>query len=754
MKRKKTNDQPINSMIQTSRIKFDPEKEGYGILHMDAIQRDFDVFAITYHGVAEWLSERNQSYTKALDILKKAHPVSVSCVYGQRAVLLFRHEVASKDVLNQKLHHAMPDTDLMIVQVNVRDENSEQYLGKHNIYLIQALCNIIANTNDRYSRMDGHLYYTTAALTETYGKKLQKRVALEIVLNKDMLSLKTCTFIEFEKATALKKRVTRSGVRKPLYTVHSTTGKMSRIDVKDIGKTAYVQCNFKGQKSNIGFCDWSSLEKFAKTKCGILYLSFLQDLKTNLSDYINLKFETIPFYHLTTELNLRYKNAEERTGRYVKALKEVGIDKIYVCNHIGMFGMAISKELTNYLEQYQFEVEQCTQMPDCSNSEFVISIIHDKEDYKELKIEDAYMDAEYNVQHYVVPYRNPQKQLDQNVFLKLLAEAVIKTDLQNGHISLVNMSDFISDPGEYIIRIYWITKRKNVNKKEIFEERWYPCMYIDQDGDIFYAQETLLPFAAEMGCIETEERKRGRDMQCVIELHQHKYVISRTDEVGLPREELAMQILDDAKPILSVEQYHQYLREFCDLNQYHDYYKEALKKLDTFKTTHKDCNKEALRSLSCVKGYKEESKAMIVFLQTKGMNTVSSFKNVEAKRDNGLIAYDHVHYRFLSEQSPVNPQVMELVLQYIVAELNINQSLARAAHLYTIRCIDGSDNPGIREDMLSILKMTDVFFVRENAFTVIPFLCKYAREWERVETDHYEISEEDESADLNCEEEI
>ena len=40
--------------------------------------------------------------------------------------------------------------------------------------------------------------------------------------------------------------------------------------------------------------------------------------------------------------------------------------------------------------------------------------------------------------------------------------------------------------------------------------------------------------------------------------------------------------------------------------------------------------------------------------------------------------------------------------------------------------------------MDSIVKMVDVFFVRENAFTVIPFLCKYEREWERVDTDHFE----------------
>lgn len=98
MKEKKTKDK--KNILQTSRIKIDPEKEGFGILDMDAIKRDFDVFAMTYHGKAEWLSERNQSYAKALSILSAAHPVSVSYIYGQRAILLFQIGKVSLEELN------------------------------------------------------------------------------------------------------------------------------------------------------------------------------------------------------------------------------------------------------------------------------------------------------------------------------------------------------------------------------------------------------------------------------------------------------------------------------------------------------------------------------------------------------------------------------------------------------------------------------------------------------------------------------
>lgn len=65
-----------------------------------------------------------------------------------------------------------------------------------------------------------------------------------------------------------------------------------------------------------------------------------------------------------------------------------------------------------------------------------------------------------------------------------------------------------------------------------------------------------------------------------------------------------------------------------------------------------------------------------------------------------------------------------------------------------------------KAQMFIIFRMTDVFFVRENEFTVVPFICKYAREWERVIwSDHFEEEAnqeqendtEDETIDLSNE---
>ena len=98
---------------------------------------------------------------------------------------------------------------------------------------------------------------------------------------------------------------------------------------------------------------------------------------------------------------------------------------------------------------------------------------------------------------------------------------------------------------------------------------------------------------------------------------------------------------------------------------------------------------------------------------------------------------------------------------------HITWSVARALHVYTIRYVPDEDDidkqvsaDTKKAQMFIIFRMTDVFFVRENEFTVVPFICKYAREWERVIwSDHFEEEvnqeqendTEDETIDLSNE---
>lgn len=58
------------------------------------------------------------------------------------------------------------------------------------------------------------------------------------------------------------------------------------------------------------------------------------------------------------------------------------------------------------------------------------------------------------------------RNVDQNVFLKLLAEAIIKTDLLNETISLVDMTEFIGDSEDSEMTVQWITRKKQDNKKK------------------------------------------------------------------------------------------------------------------------------------------------------------------------------------------------------------------------------------------------------------------------------------------------
>lgn len=305
-------------------------------------------------------------------------------------------------------------------------------------------------------------------------------------------------------------------------------------------------------------------------------------------------------------------------------------------------------------------------------------------------------------------------------------------------------SDYIASLSDDLI---W---KKHIEAE--LNDKWRPYY----DGIITHTDEdkASLSSKSKLDYIEEQEAMRRRNMICIFEMHENQYAISRTDEICLPTETFATQILNDAEPVLSVDMYRKYLQKFYEATKCDLYYKEALKKLYEYNKKHSSCTKRELRSLTYIsieekdntngvknrnsKSVLPESKAMMDFLQANGINTVSSFKNAVSKRESGLVGYDHVHYKRIEEPSPINHNMTECTIQYIVGELSLNQSLAKAAHVYTIRCVSNSNSQYVKEDMDSIVKMVDVFFVRENAFTVIPFLCKYAREWERVDTDHFE----------------
>lgn len=303
---------------------------------------------------------------------------------------------------------------------------------------------------------------------------------------------------------------------------------------------------------------------------------------------------------------------------------------------------------------------------------------------------------------------------------------------------------------------------------------WCPQITVLSDGTIdryfSFDDETSDLKKEGFKNLREEEEKRGRMMQCVVGINGNKYVVSRTEEVFLPKEGLDDQLVKEEGAVCSVSDFQNYLKKFYKQTHCDDYYNAVLKKLDTFLSTQNkfDCNKGDLRSLCKNSKCKEDERAMLKFLHTNGIDTVSHKKDKETKKINGLDAFDYVHFRIVEEPvSELNSNIKEPVLQYVVGELALNQSLARALHVYTIRYVPDEDDidkqvsaDTKKAQMFIIFRMTDVFFVRENEFTVVPFICKYAREWERVIwSDHFEEEAnqeqendtEDETIDLSNE---
>lgn len=190
--------------------------------------------------------------------------------------------------------------------------------------------------------------------------------------------------------------------------------------------------------------------------------------------------------------------------------------------------------------------------------------------------------------------------------------------------------------------VQWITRKKQDNKKktckatqnaseapsdsEMTQETdtnttekekpifWCPQITVLSDGTIdryfSFDDETSDKKKEGFKNLREEEEKRGRVMQCVIGINGNKYVVSRTEEVFLPKEGLNDQLVKEEGAVCSVSDFQNYLKKFYKQTHCDDYYNAVLKKLDTFLSTQNksDCNKGDLRSLCKNSKCKEDRK--------------------------------------------------------------------------------------------------------------------------------------------------
>lgn len=404
-------------MIRTNRFIVEYNRE--------AIDRDFDVLLIE--------KSKDLYRTNILDepVLEyKARAVQYS--FGNKYLVLFKKNEGTRNFISALMREY---PDVKVKQVDVLDEKEcQKVFFYQNRLLLQLLVNSLQvpkRESFSYNNLTGKLYYRDPSwewknkeTKETYGLYL-----LQIVFSPGMyLNLEVKTF---RKKTSPKEE--------NCYCMDPATGvfrKKLKSDKLDVSKL-FVKDAFEGHKNRIKFLDFSSYDKFRKSKMGIME-RFLQDVQTKLSDYVTLR----PTIRDDKVYVLGGKTQKEKAAEwknYLGILAENGVNLVDECQN------NVSRECVEYLvNELQSTYGLEASVGPLSVNKYNIRIIHDDEYYSDNQLDDRHDDElnGYIVQHLTL---EEWMKLDEDnkdqwrpIIHKALLELILKGDVFFKRVRITN----------------------------------------------------------------------------------------------------------------------------------------------------------------------------------------------------------------------------------------------------------------------------------------------------------------------------
>lgn len=301
--------------------------------------------------------------------------------------------------------------------------------------LIQLFINSLARSkisSFSYNNLSGHLYI--AVNPDDKNKKQIKTI--EIKIDKEcclQVDVRTFTSRELERFIEFKKD--RNFSSYPQYALVDNRH-LKRIARPE--KNSYIMRQTRNRKSEVKFLDFQNLEKFNKSKCGIIQ-NVMEQFTNRYGDLITMQFteikEPIVVEHKSamtriekTRLSAIFKETPVRIVDYVKTDLSADLSKTLV--ELFLEDGADVKE-SKYLKK------------NCYN----VCVVHEKEKYQEgedphSKIEISGPNQCITVETYVeLISKKTKHDALKNIKNTVVHELLIKDDIRKGKISTYDWSE-------------------------------------------------------------------------------------------------------------------------------------------------------------------------------------------------------------------------------------------------------------------------------------------------------------------------
>ena len=440
-------------------------------LNTELLAETFEVFNVKTSD--SHFGKGNNAAKLVDDFTNEKFVLSVVYERGNSFFMLLKKSIENKRNINNALN-TLSGTEKITV------EETPIGIVPQNI-LVQLLINSLGTYEGKilgFHNVTGHFYIHHPTWIKTKGKQI---ITLELRVTKDLLldwSVRTFTSITQQKYIKFGKKKFNEY---PEY-VLGKDNILRRIE-KGTDKEAYILRQIGDKKSNIKFLEIDSLDKFQKTKMGVI-CNCIDKFNTTFNNLAHLKFDSFCDYKDVQISRAIVNEMEHRFEELASSHKIMLIDKVLDYTSL----LCIDALKQRIIDHFGCNVSVLKRpKADAIN----IILIHEDEFYKD---KDDPHDIVYKncaVQHITIEtiahLMGTESDRDagwKSVLDCIMQEALIKEDIASKHISMVNWSDygFVED------LIFGICRKDEEENKHFY------FMTISPDGGFEVAEKENLLF--------------------------------------------------------------------------------------------------------------------------------------------------------------------------------------------------------------------------------------------------------------------
>lgn len=489
--------------IQTNHIKTE--------IAFDKLSAEYQIFNIK---TTEKCFGKGANAAKIVDDLSNEKFV-LSVVYerGNSFFALLKRDENNRINLDKAIRSSQDHKKISFEEISVQSTSTPT--------LLQLLLNSLGTYEGKmlgFHNVTGHFYIHHPSWIKMKGKQI---LSLELKITNDLVldwNVRTFTCISEKNKIAFGKKKL---IEYPEYVI-GRSNTLKRIE-KGSNPDAYILRQIEGEKNNIKFMDIQSMEKFDRTKMGVLR-ECLNKFNSTFEGMVQIHLDTFDGFS-NIEIDTRMiRKMESRYNELANSQEIVLVDRVTdETSHIAM------NNLKSALGQ-NFNCKKVTILKKPKKDSINIILIHEDEYYKDTK--DPH-DEKYKgctVQHItiesVTSIGTSEKDW-KSILNTIMHESLIKRDIEKKCISLVNWSDYKYETDI----IFGLSNIDNNDMTHYYFMTIHPdgkCDFTEQKNDLFGQNEYQT-------CIDIFNNS---DVVGVVKYGENINVIYNTKLITLPEIEL------------------------------------------------------------------------------------------------------------------------------------------------------------------------------------------------------------------------